>query len=73
MMFIVFGISGLLFLYLCVFLGYICIYIGILVLLFLVFLVNFVNKSVEGNVGFWYFDFLVWLMIFFVLIIGLII
>lgn len=67
------GISGLLFLHPRVPLGYIRIHIGILALPPLVSLVNLANKSVEGNVGPWYFDSLAWLMTFFVLTIGLII
>ncbi|MGN7375813.1 NADH dehydrogenase subunit 5 [Bacillus halotolerans] len=67
------GISGLLFLHPRVPLSFVRIHIGILALPPLVSLVILANRSVNGNVGPWYFDSLAWLMTFFVLTIGLII
>ncbi|MFK3811404.1 NADH dehydrogenase subunit 5 [Bacillus halotolerans] len=67
------GISGLLFLHPRVSLGFVRIHIGILALPPLVSLVILANRSVNGNVGPWYFDSLAWLLTFFVLTIGLII
>ncbi|GGM35365.1 putative NADH-quinone oxidoreductase subunit 5 [Paraliobacillus quinghaiensis] len=67
------GISGLLFLHPRVPLRYVRIHIGILALPLLVSLLGLFNTSANENVGPWYLDSLAWLMVFFVLAIGLII
>ncbi|WP_208589731.1 NADH dehydrogenase subunit 5 [Gracilibacillus suaedae] len=67
------GLSGLLFLHPRVPLSFVRIHIGIVSLPPLVALFALANTSVHGNVGPWYVDSLAWLMVFFVLAIGLII
>ncbi|WP_102272282.1 NADH dehydrogenase subunit 5 [Cytobacillus massiliigabonensis] len=66
-------LSGLLFLHPRVPMSYVRIHIGILALPPLVSLLALFNNHVNGNVGPWHLDTLAWLIVFFVLAIGLII
>ncbi|MBM7587633.1 NAD(P)H-quinone oxidoreductase subunit 5 [Bacillus pakistanensis] len=67
------GLSGLLFLHPRIPLSFVRIHIGIVALPSLVSLLALTNNSVNGGDGPWYLDSLAWLMVFFVLTIGLII
>lgn len=67
------GLSGLLFLYPRIPLSFVRIHIGIVALPLIVSLLALTSNSMNRGVGPWYLDSLAWLMVFFVLTIGLII
>nr|WP_255637633.1 NADH dehydrogenase subunit 5 [Virgibacillus salarius] len=72
-MLVISGLSGLLFLHPRIPLSFVRIHIGIVALPSLVSLLALTNNSGNRGDGFWYLDSLAWLMVFFVLTIGLII
>ncbi|WP_413775099.1 NADH dehydrogenase subunit 5 [Gracilibacillus pellucidus] len=70
---IIAGISGVVFLHSSVPLRYVRVHLGVIALPALIALIAFINTSSHNQVGTWNVDSLAWMMVFFVLAIGLII